>query len=616
MDNEILAVAEINSLIGKCPRLKALINSNDKTPLIDGQIDIYDGILRSNEEWVGSVDVQVKGKLTPQRGKFRKSYPISRTDLTAYMNNSGVLYFAVSIDRNTGDRVPYYAFLSPAAIERILDRAAPTTKQISVAIKPFPSDAAEIERIVRVAYKAKAERPSSEGVFALLPQMKSITVHTAEPLGFDSPVALIPGLSDHTLVLNTHDGLSLPIGGELHIYPGLYSPQEIDISVSCGDVSFTQATVQKIDEEHLQLTLSDGITLVLHYMDGLQSMNANFTSVSSFPTRLQTLEFYAALVDQKPLMIDGQAASEFEVPDGEDDQQIAHLAYLRKLSELFELLKVDTQIVEYSEIDDSQHAELQRIYRALTTKEEFTRSEDRISYLMPNIGHWKLMLVFLPGSTPGTWRCFDPFAAENRDLIKIGRRELENGESEEMPVTVYEILDRDNLPLVLNLHLDEVVKAYEVLENQAEAISMATQMVLRLLSTADTENQRKYEFLGSAERLNEWIISRDGEAPNHLINRWQIMHRRKPLSPEIKNMVRSLRRKIQREQPLGAGHMEVACALLLGDQEEAAYCFSNLTADEKDQFKNWPIWTLSNSAAQGDSQEPAEIVDVRSIQLD
>jgi hypothetical protein len=47
-----------------------------------------------------------------------------------------------------------------------------------------------------------------------------------------------------------------------------------------------------------------------------------------------------------------------------------------------------------------------------------------------------------------------------------------------------------------------------------------------------------------------------------------------------------------------AGQIEVACALLLDDHEDANYCLELLKPEERDQLKTWPIWALRAPAAE------------------
>ena len=111
VDVEVLAVAKIQKMIGRCPHLKAILASNDKTPFTDGHIDIYGGLGQKKSDWLGRVSVQIKGRTRTRKQTEMLTFGISRTDLTGFQKDSGVLYIYVAVDRH-GRCVPYYAILS------------------------------------------------------------------------------------------------------------------------------------------------------------------------------------------------------------------------------------------------------------------------------------------------------------------------------------------------------------------------------------------------------------------------------------------------------------------------------------------------------------------------
>ena len=116
VDVEALAVAEIIALVARCPHLQPVISTNDKTVFTDGHIEVYQGLGQTKAVWRGRVPVQVKGR-TGRLGKGKMpKHPISRDDLVAYQNNSGVLCFHVIVECKTGKATPFYRLLSPFAI--------------------------------------------------------------------------------------------------------------------------------------------------------------------------------------------------------------------------------------------------------------------------------------------------------------------------------------------------------------------------------------------------------------------------------------------------------------------------------------------------------------------
>ena len=203
-------MAEIAGLVARCPHLKPVISTNDKTVFTDGHIEVYQGLGQTKAEWRGRVPVQVKGR-TGQlgRGKLPK-HPISRDDLRAYQLESGVLFFYVVVDGKTGKTTPFYRLLSPFAIESILREGPKGKAQIPVQMSALPIDVEAFERLVALAFMTRAQNPSMGFDPILFEKAESFTLHAATAINFDEPQVLAPGVTDFALVLNTSDGMAIP----------------------------------------------------------------------------------------------------------------------------------------------------------------------------------------------------------------------------------------------------------------------------------------------------------------------------------------------------------------------------------------------------------------------
>src|SRR5699024_10231464 len=144
MNIETRAVTKIIDVISNCPRLAPQIDYNDKTPFTDGSVDLYSSDSHSKANFLGRVPVQVKGRQAKKtKGKRKapvKPYPISRINLEGHLRDSGVLYFVVIIDKETGKRKPYYALLNPFRIQRMLAGMKPGQKETSFPLKALPKD--------------------------------------------------------------------------------------------------------------------------------------------------------------------------------------------------------------------------------------------------------------------------------------------------------------------------------------------------------------------------------------------------------------------------------------------------------------------------------------------
>ncbi|WP_157421524.1 hypothetical protein [Agromyces sp. Leaf222] len=592
MDVEALAVAKIQGMVGRCPHLKPFIASNDKTPFTDGHIDVYNGAGQKKTDWIGRVTVQVKGRTRSGKQPLDPTFSISRTDLLAFQRDSGVLYIYVAVSKE-GRCAPYYALLSPFTIEHYLGQIPVDQKTISVSFKKLGNDPREIERIVGVALKTKNQSLSLGFEPALFEQMKSLTLYSAADLNLDEPIVLTPGEVDYALEMTTEGGMSVQLGGVLHIIPQQYTEQTLDVRIGAGGVTFEQATVRRIDALTVEVRLGECLTLVMRDTDQKRMWNVSFVAQSNFAARLKAAEFLIGLVESGAIEINGEVT-----PLGqraldmrrEIGQFRGHLASLSQLRELFERLGVDGSLVDLDELESEQIINLQALHRSFVGGEEIHNDNGEVTRSVLNVGRWALMILTVPGSKPNTWRYVDPFDPEAPHMFRWSA----DGDDENsgFPVTAYDTIEEEYLPILLNLHLDSILDAYEAIADQEPTMGLANQRVLALILAADASELRRNEFLRAADLVNEWVIRHVGEKTAHLINKWQILWRRNELTPADRKSIRALKSQMSRRLDPMSEEAELACALLLGDDDEADYLIGQMAATKLGAVQSWPIWKL------------------------
>jgi hypothetical protein len=593
VDIEALAVSKIQAMVARCQRLQPFLDSNDKTPFTDGHIDLYKSSSRKKQDSIGRVYVQVKGrKATRRRPKVNK-FPISRTDLLVFQREGGVLYFVVSID-DAGHGTPYYAVLTPFIIDHILDKAPVEQASVSVPVRHLPHAPREIESIAHVALKGRAQNPSLGIDPVLFERMQSITVTSTSKLNWEEPFTLAPGDTDFVLEMKTSSGASVPLPGILQIFPPGYVAHQVEATVRAGDIAYDHPTARRIDPETSELVLGGGLSLVLAINSPEKRFTINVTAHSNFAERYKALEFIVALVDHKQFEVNGETLRLGHAVDGEDPgQQIVelrgYLALLRSLHELFEHLGVDDRHIDLGEISEEQFENLRKLYNVFIRREQMILAAGKPGWAIIELGQWALMVLIRPGDAPDRWRLIDPFHPEAPQSIRV-RLELE--EEGVRLVTPYDIIEKENVPRLLNLRLDSVTQAYDAIKESDILSARATLFVLELISAADKCPPRKEEFLRGAKKLNEWVIERDGEAPAQLVNRWQIEWRNEALTDPDRDAIRELKHSILHTQEPLAREIELACSLLLEDTDETAYLVGKMPDVKLRQMQEWPIWRL------------------------
>ncbi len=581
-------------MISACSRLEPVIDSNDKTLLTDGHIDVHSSEVHSKETFEGRVVVQVKGRKPTGARELPHTFPISKTDLAGYLKNNGVLFFVVFVNPKTNTRHPAYALLNPFKIQYLIDKME-GRKQIAVDIKRLPSDPSKIEAIVKLALQTRNEQPGMRVDIKQLGDLSSITVYSDGSLNFDAPVVLKRATHDFTLVAENAKGMTVFVDMEFSLTPNEYVGEEANLTFSSGDFVFRNPVKRRVDQETFELVLSDGLKIQLSIMGQTASGSMMLTMRETLRERFNDLGFYFASVDNQFFHVDGEE-NKFDVAPGEDQQDLRrHFKYLTTLVSLCDALGINSSLVELEPLEGVRGRQLISLHGVMVEGKEIDDPHRETGRIFQPVGRWGIQLIVVRDSAKDRWQCRDLFDPElGQQFILTG--ETESGENQIRRVTPYEIVDREQLPYTLNLHLDNVVNAYDEIFEYPETSEYANLTVLNLIHAADIVEVRKTEFLDAALTLNNWLILKQGDRPNHQINDWQIAARKGKLAQDQRSAIRSLKREISSSEDEYAPFIEAGCAILLGEEEDVAYYLSLLDAAQLTRMQEWPIWDLYMAA--------------------
>ncbi|GAF23155.1 hypothetical protein JCM19047_2953 [Bacillus sp. JCM 19047] len=123
MDSKIIelqAVLELNKLTAMEGQLYPNIPVNDKNISFDGFISVYQGSVEHKKNWLGDVDVQVKGRVVKRFSGKGCSYPLTLSDLENYYKNGGAVVFVGEIKESTKEVKLYYKHLLPLELRSVI----------------------------------------------------------------------------------------------------------------------------------------------------------------------------------------------------------------------------------------------------------------------------------------------------------------------------------------------------------------------------------------------------------------------------------------------------------------------------------------------------------------
>jgi len=103
MNSEMLGLSYLQIALGKTDHLVAHINSNDKEPSWDGDVEVYRkaGHVHAKADLILKVPVQVKGHCKPNLKKKSIKYSIQYADLKNYLAIGGTIFFVIYINETS-----------------------------------------------------------------------------------------------------------------------------------------------------------------------------------------------------------------------------------------------------------------------------------------------------------------------------------------------------------------------------------------------------------------------------------------------------------------------------------------------------------------------------------
>ena len=588
---EALAVNAVSDLIAKCGHLEAFIESNDKTPITDGHVDVHGNTKHSNSTLLGRVPVQVKGRSTDSK-KQAPSFSIDRHTLKFFRTNGGGIYFFVQVRKDFESRSVFFVNLNPFRIDRMLE-SGPNRNMFAVVFQKLPEGSKEIEAIFKLALEQQKQGKAEGANEHLLEKLRSITIHSLGEISTDRPTEFNLAETDFAVTIETEGGLKLPFDMDFTVWPSSFVPHQVDATVRCGSAEYSRSTVQQIDDETSLLRLSDGLTIRARKGDGALFTNIDLTMKGSLRGQLRDLDFFLAAVHGEPLEVNGAPNIPADHSFSHEQEVETLRSRIGRIVELFDAIGVDESLVESVPWSDDDKRTLLTLHRAIVLDEDVAATSDGYGRLDIEVGPFTIVTVVSAGSTPERLCFADAFNPTKRSKFRLWNTNDEGSMEEVTNGTVYESLKVHELPNVLNLHLDVIVQAYEKLEDRSVACAAANQMVLSLLSAADSvEDVRRQRLLDGAEILSDWLVANGDDKLLYKINGWQTRHRLGSLSGEEVANIRSERRLMQRIDDGDARLREACLSILLGDFDELNMIINDLPDDQAERLRSWPVWAL------------------------
>ena len=584
------ALNYLKTFIEDSERISQYLADNDKEPCWDGHLYLYDGEGKSKEHLQGRVPIQVKGTVV-ERFKTKKwKFKLERADLQAYLHEP-TFFIVCQIKKNSKERKLFYRELLPCTVQKLLkDMGKKESRQTLFHL--LPTDLKEFEDKLLVFMNNSRKMLSFANSDPMT--MEDVIKDGIRNFSFVSPVKP----SDRIQLMNylsTHDTyLYANISKKPYIdFPIANGPMRFTFKrqeycdVRIGDRVFYHGFTNEIKDGFMYVTVGGILTMIIP-LEEKDRVNASVkikTDSKYLKESIHEAEFVLALDKHKVLSF-GDVDIKLGVNDNNLVEELHEkLLCWKDLQMVLDKMHV-TKPFDLTAITPNQIHLINILIEALVEGKRVKFRKPDNTILLFEIANVKLLSWCIVDKN-GECAIGDFFDG----AIKISY--LYQGK-ERINASIYSYLQNDNLwSKIDNVDYEGLLpSAIKSVDENAHCFELLNLDVLAMLSAADTleteEPKKRSTLLEECYKLNDWLLKNDLDGDRlmvHKCNKMQIIKRQRAFDEnEVSEMSQIL------ENDDISNIYKAGFCLLLENKDGFNNYYNQLTDDEKQMLKKYPIW--------------------------
>lgn len=585
---ETLSVNAVKNSIVTSELLDQFIADNDKEPSWDGFVYIYGDKLKKKCNFKGRMPVQVKGTECDDHSKETISFSMKTTDLRNYLYDGGCILFVVYIGNCGKTNKIYYLELTPIKLRQLLDKAKGQENK-TVRLKEFPYDNNKKATIfLNCLQNCQKQASFKEGELLTLEELQrqgvlENIVIPFEGVGIDDPQRAV--INNEVYIYAKIKGSSIPQPIDM-ILEGVQTNQDFDAEITIeGKHFYNKYNVVK-DASGFAICLGSSFRII--FSEKENAYKTKYKNSEKIRELAKDLDFmlsylekgYFKLNDVKiPFDYKGLNSINFDI-----QEECKRLQYAKKVVRVLDILGCSDDI-DINDMADEDWRNLDRLILAFIDKKPVKGFKEDLPFISCiKVGKLRFVVCLkkCKNAEKGTYEILDFFKTELTVTF-------DNGEGQMLPISQYCILHKDDFLNLNNINFDVLLPSFQKLTHHYEVFNRANCFLLELLSAYDKAvGTRKEKLLEVCDGFSKWLLEASDEELDYQIrtlNRLQIIKRRRNLNAdEVVTLCQMVECKDKREDCV------VGAYLLLGQQQAAEIHFSNMTEEEQNNFKEYPIY--------------------------
>ena len=568
MDIEEIAVQRVKREILKYDCLKDYINTNDKTPMWDGEIYIYkeNSKYKANEDFRGKISVQVKGHKVTKIKSGNSKYSIDVEYLRAYQKDKkGVLLFVVEMTDSENTQI-YYANLLPVDLKEILERVKENQKTISIDIRPIKEKSPSSMKMICLNFLRNSNEQMNIEIKNIdeIKNIKEISFSIVGEEEYFEEYIFNNDIYSYAIEEETNRKFALPKLLEIQQY------QTNIASVKIGEKEYYDKIniIKNKNEEYILYGKSIKI-----YKNKI-----NFRIKGNVYERISDINFILEILEGKKVNINGQDI-EFPVNIEQEKKKKyknslgKDIIRLNKIKEIFEKFKINFNV----DLDQLCEQDLKNLTKLIKLNDGIkidNIKDSNVYFIEISTICIAFLIIVDKNNKVNLYNYFSDLS----DKMKAFYYDKDN---KEITISPYINLTTENLISFSNINIDIMKKSFDSPEYSEETCLRYNLWLLELIKAYDESNEQKW--LEFAEYLIDKILE-FSNSPSYIINKLQIIKRIRNLSQEEKDELYEIKEN-EKDNMIQCG-----IAILLDNSSDFERHFNKL--ENKEEFEKFPIYNL------------------------
>ncbi|CJG86354.1 DUF4365 domain-containing protein [Streptococcus pneumoniae] len=579
---ETLGVSYLSTFIDKHELLQSYFESNDKTPVWDGEIHVLKSPSEKKDEILGKVPVQIK--TTRQKKDVLKSFSLDTRDLELYKPNGGVVLFVVWLNEDNGLRDIYYKSLPPLSIKNLLKKSKlknKSTNRKKLSIEIFKLDEKKMYPML-VDFINNSQKQYSfinvEGISVEdIPDDKTLKFYFYG----QEKEEIFNYQEEHDLFIYYLDpitGIEIPLENTIKI---VETEEETDLIIKIGDYVFQDVKRHRFPDGSVQLHFGESFTMSFDIKK--KQFKFNYTRPDLLSKAIKCTQVFQELGKIGYFTLNGNKIEldERSIKDISSLDLEADIKGLLKISNFMKKMGIQKD-VDLSCFDKQSQRNLNILYSGLVLKKKVALNYNESKLLHLNIANIHIITLY------------SFLSDKNGTMIDIFTetpwcREGETEDEDYLDISIFEVFEPNNWLKIDNCKIDSVIASYQRLVDNKLKYEGADRTILKIVIAADmAEDKTKRELLLNwAQCLSDWNLKYSKNCEMAIINDLQIKSRVRKLNSKETETLTNILVNSNDNYELCFGS-----SVLLKSKPQADLFWNKLDNETKERYKDFPIYTL------------------------